>query len=177
MIHHSKYHWWKVRFADGYEEMYGEKKLKKILVRQRRNMEGKQLDYILVSNRWLTCVLDASVRWGPSEHRNVYGRADHALVQCKFSWKIRSPKPKKRKDFTSLFETDVGLQEEGKPLSVEVFNEALETKMEELIAARGDDEADTVEWQYADMCCALQHAISTLPDVSKTTHVKRETSK
>jgi hypothetical protein len=139
-------------------------------------MEGKQLDYILVSNRWLTCVLDVNVRWGPSEHRNVYGRADHALVECKFSWKIRSPKPKKRKDFSSLFDVDVGLHEDGKPLPVATFNEALETKMAELVAARGEDEA-TLEQQYDDMCCALQHAISTLPDVSKTTHVKRETSK
>lgn len=89
------------------------------------------MDYILVSNRWLTCVLDAGVRWRPSEHRNIYGRADHALVQCKFSWKIRSPKPKKKKEFVVLFDVDAGLQEEeGKPLPVAIFNEALEEKNE-----------------------------------------------
>ena len=35
----------------------------------------KQIDYILMSNRWVSSVKDVNVRWGPSEHRNIYGRA------------------------------------------------------------------------------------------------------
>ena len=66
---------WKVQFNDGYVKSYLESELERILILQKRTIEGKQLDYIFVSNRWLTSVEDASVKWGPSEHWNLYGRA------------------------------------------------------------------------------------------------------
>ena len=93
---------WKVKYEDGYVRSYRESELEDILVIGKRETEGKQLDYILVSNRWLTSVEDASVKWGPSEHRNIYGRADHALVCCKWTWKIQTSKPTPTKDFGVL---------------------------------------------------------------------------
>ena len=45
---------------------------------------------------------DASVKWGPSEHRNMYGRADHALVCCRWIWKLQSQKSAPTKDFGAL---------------------------------------------------------------------------
>ena len=45
---------------------------------------------------------DSSVRWGPSEHRNLRGRADHGLVQCVWSWKVRAVKKKVVKDYSVL---------------------------------------------------------------------------
>ena len=47
---------WRVRFKDGYSKTFNEKQLEKILVITKRVTEGKQLDYILVSDRWLTSV-------------------------------------------------------------------------------------------------------------------------
>ena len=63
-----------------------------VVIREDDEIIEKQLDYVLVSNRWLSAIKDANVRWGPSEHRNMYGRADHALVDCEIKWRIRSPK-------------------------------------------------------------------------------------
>ena len=78
----------KVKFEDGYVKTYSEEGLEDAMIVQRRETEGRQLDYILVGNRWSSSVQDAGVRWGPSEHRNVKGRADHALVYCKWTWRL-----------------------------------------------------------------------------------------
>ena len=42
---------WKVKFDDGYVKTYSESEVEGILVIHKRETEGKQLDYILVSNR------------------------------------------------------------------------------------------------------------------------------
>ena len=65
---------WRVRYKDGYSKAYSEKELQRILVLTKRATEGRQLDYILVSDRWQSSVQDASVKWGPSEHRNIHGK-------------------------------------------------------------------------------------------------------
>ena len=68
---------------DGYKQTMKESEIQNFLVlRDLETTQGKQLDYIMSSNRWSSCVKDANVRWGPSEHRNVHGRTDHALVDC-----------------------------------------------------------------------------------------------
>ena len=60
------------------------------------------MDYIMVSNRWLTSVQDASVKWGPSKHRNIHGKADHALVCCSWKWRLQSTKVEMKRDFGAL---------------------------------------------------------------------------
>ena len=92
---------WKVKFDDGYVKSYPEAEL---VVIHKRETQGKQLDYILVSNLWLTRIEDTSVKWGPSEHRNIYDRTDRTLVYvwCKWIWKIQTSKPTPHKDFGVL---------------------------------------------------------------------------
>ena len=139
-----------------------------------------QLDYILISNRWSTCVLDANVRWGPSEHRNIYGRADHALIDCEFKWKVRSPPAKLKKDFSVLFTQCTGKDElseseqayyDGCRQHQQGFEEAMEEKALELFKLR--DGKQSIAQQYEDMCTTIHHAIDTLPDIPKTTHFIR----
>ena len=103
---------WKVKFDDGYVEAYSESELENILVLHKRETEGRQLDYILVSNRWLTSVQDASVKWGPSEHRNIQGKADHGLVCCSWVWRIETNKAETKKDFGALNPLTQGLHRE-----------------------------------------------------------------
>ena len=76
---------WSAKFEDGYVKSYYEKTLLDAMVINKRKTEDRQLDYVLVSNRWSTSVQDAGVRWGPSEHRNIAGKADHALVYCRWT--------------------------------------------------------------------------------------------
>ena len=60
-----------MKFENNYVKTYNEKGLKDVLIIKKKKTEGRQLDYILVSNRWNSRVQDAGVRWGPSEHRNI----------------------------------------------------------------------------------------------------------
>ena len=161
---------WRVRFKDGYVKAYSEPELDNILVLQKRKTEGRQLDYILVSNRWLTSVQDASVKWGPSEHRNIRGRADHALVCCKWTWRLQTCKPKKTKDFAILN----AKTKEGRAI-IAGFNEAVVAKSAEL--SKGDAIL-TVEQQYMHLCTAIRHAITTvLPDKKREKRTTRTVSK
>ena len=139
-----------------------------MLIRYKRKMHGKQLDYILVSHRWLTCIKDVNVRWGPSEHRNIYGRADHALVECVFSWRVRCPKKTKRRNFSSLFEAMC-------ESTREKFDSSFKQRMTEINDGH-NGAAVSIEQQYADLCDAIQHSCETLPEVEKTSHIKREVS-
>ena len=161
---------WKVQFTDGYVKSYSESDLENILVLRKRETEGKQLDYIMVSNRWLTSVEDASVKWGPSEHRNIYGRADHALVCCKWIWKIQTNKLTPAKDFNTLDpHTPEG------ETSIAKFDEAVDEKDKEL---KADAENLTIEQQYANMRAAIDHAIqSTLPNKKRGGRIARKVSK
>ena len=69
----------------------------------RRKKIGKQIDYILVSTRWKSCVVNCSTRWQPSIHRDIHGeKNDHALVQCTWKRRIRVVKPKLRRDLDCL---------------------------------------------------------------------------
>ena len=52
-----------------------------------------QIDYILVSNTWVPCVLDNKVRWGPTIHRHTRN-FDHAMVTM--TWKDRLRKVKEK---------------------------------------------------------------------------------
>ena len=68
-----------------------------------------QLDYAFISNRWKSCIRQARVRWGPSRHRNRRGRtkrldgkADHALLELKWSWRLRAVNVNPGKDWSSL---------------------------------------------------------------------------
>ena len=76
---------WVVRFDDKYVKHYTRKDLEKILIRTVAKKVGRQLDYVLVSSRWKSCVVSCKPKWGPSIHRDLHGeRNDHALVECRW---------------------------------------------------------------------------------------------
>ena len=148
---------WKIKFEDDYEKIANEQELQDMLIlNQGEKMQGKKLDYIMVSNRWATSVKDSNVRWGPSEHRNIYGRADHALVDCEVKWRIRSPKPTLKKDFSVLFASQN--ENRGLELSPEdqarqdkcmehqaAFEQALESKEKEINENKDTEEEESIE--------------------------------
>ena len=160
---------WRIQFDDGYVKSYSESEVEDILVLRKREFEGKQLDYIMVSNRWLTGVEDASVKWGPSEHRNIYGKADHALVCCKWIWKIQTNKSTPTKDFGTLDPSTA----EGEAC-IAKFDAAFEAKAKELSECEG---IPSIDQQYDDLCAAISHAIqSTLPNRKRGKAIARKVS-
>ena len=68
--------------------------------------KGKQkrptkLDYLCVSNRWKSMVLDCKVRWGPAIHR--FGQQfDHGFLSAKWRWRTKRAKKKRRPDFAAM---------------------------------------------------------------------------
>ena len=160
---------WVVRYNDGFTDTYSEKKILKMLVHVTTPKEGKQIDYICVSHRWVSSVRSAKVRWAPSIHRDIHGdKNDHALVSSTWTWRIRSPKKIPDKDFNVLLEGDPRRNK-----YLQDFNAAVQLKHDEL-SANGANDAHTL---YANMSAAIAHAIDkVLPTVIRTKGVKRKVS-
>jgi hypothetical protein len=139
-----------------------------MLIYVRKKQIGRQLDYILVSKRWVSSVEDCKVCWGPSIHRDLHGhKNDHALLSCRWRWRIRTHKPKPAKDFSLL-------SKDGDKAIKAKFDEAVATKLAEL---HSDADKDSTQKIYADMCTAITHAVNTvLPTVKKRRRVKRKVS-
>ena len=96
---------WVVRFSDKYVKHYARNGLQKILIHVQSAKVGRQLDYILVSTRWKSCVHSSCPKWGPAMHRDLHGeKNDHALVECRWKWRIRTVKTQPSKDFNCLYE-------------------------------------------------------------------------
>ena len=50
-----------------------------------------KLDYICVTNRWKSMMMNVKTRWGPSEHR--FGKKfDHGFLSVMWHWKTRRPR-------------------------------------------------------------------------------------
>ena len=68
--------------------------------------KGKQkrptkLDYLCVSNRWKSMILDCKVRWGPAIHR-FDQQFDHGFLIAKWRWRTKRVKKKRRPDFAVM---------------------------------------------------------------------------
>ena len=95
---------WITKYADGYIARHARKELEDVLIVEEKPKTGKQLDYILVSARRKSCVLQCRPKWGPSMHRNKHGqRDDHALVECSWKWRLRKVKTRPTRDFSVLY--------------------------------------------------------------------------
>ena len=92
---------WKVKFDDGFSTFCNESKLRSWLLPAKRSF--KQLDHILVSQRWMSCVTNCKSDWSPSIHRSKWGiREDHALVCSTWKWRLRSIDPPSGVDYSAL---------------------------------------------------------------------------
>ena len=59
-----------------------------------------QIDYVCISQRWLSAVTSAQVRWHVSRVRFGYHRFDHALIECNIKVTLRViPKTPKTKEW------------------------------------------------------------------------------
>ena len=80
-------------YADGYDEECNSNQLRKrLLPIGRKDMIAKQIDYILVSQRWLSCVEQSKACWwGPSIHRYRFGPTDHACSSHQMHLEMARP--------------------------------------------------------------------------------------
>ena len=166
---------WIIRYDDGYVERCKLSRLRKILIHVETAKEARQLDYIFVSRRWVSCISNCRVRWGPSIHRDIHGnKNDHGLVESTWRWRIRSVQPVPAKDFGVLSNTV--LDDEGPPQpspELTQFGEAVSLKLQEL-GHTGTEDATTM---YSNLCASIKFAIDTvLPTVPKHKGIKREVS-
>ena len=98
-----------------------------------------KLDYICMSNRWKSMVINSKTRWGPSIHR--FGQAfDHGLLSATWRWKTKRKKKTKARNYAALTENQswpefdtalrIKLQKEEEPrrYEKEPDNEALDNR-------------------------------------------------
>ena len=105
---------WMVNYPDGTCKSYTEDEIKDILIPKPAVFTYHQLDYVLVSNRWKSCINNAKVNWSPSIHRNRHGktktrhgRADHALVEITWKWRLRAITQRPTKAWSALKQPSV----------------------------------------------------------------------
>ena len=68
-----------------------------------REKRPTKLDYICVTDRWKSMIIDSKVRWGPSIHR--FGQTfDHRLLIATWRWKTKKDKKPRRPDYTLMTE-------------------------------------------------------------------------
>ena len=156
---------WVIQFDDGFVLRCGQRKLAKMLTKQKKNQLGKQLDYIFVSSRWKSCIRNCGPKWGPSKHRNIHGqKGDHALFACTWQWRLRTEKHTPVKDFDSLKH----------PMTLAEFESAVQLKLKKL---RYDAATDTTTTMYNKICDAVSHAVeTTIPTVTRKKGVIRKVS-
>ena len=167
---------WLVKFDDGYTHKYRRRNLEKILIHVTKEKIGRQLDYILVSSRWKSCVSSCKSKWKPAMHRDLHGdKNDHALVECKWTWRIRNVKTQACKDFDCLFTRTC--DQAGNPTAtgcMRKFEEAVTQKLAEL---EYDATVDSTTTMYDKMCASIHFAIDTvLPTRRRGTGVHRKVS-
>ena len=153
---------WTVRFADGYICKLNRKNLGKIL--RPLNTEAateKQIDYVMVSQRWMSCVKQSKSCWGPSIHRNKYGRADHALVNCIWKWRVRIRESKPGPNWQALKwehhgggSDDADPTIEAEPSVKEVFSSKLKEKLD--LQANQDNEHQDDDFNALDEVVATR---------------------
>ena len=167
---------WLVKFDDGYIKIYDRKALEAILVREPSEKVGRQLDYILISTRWKSCVQQCRTRWGPAIYRDLHGeKNDHALLECTWTWRIRMQKKEKCKDLDCLYEDPT--DEEGKPIENVIRTEFQESVAASLTQQGYDAVNDDTTTMYEKTVNAINHAIETvIPTKEKTSGIRREVS-
>jgi hypothetical protein len=166
---------WVVRFKDKYVRRYTRKELEKILLVVETDKVGKQLDYVMVSARRVSCVTQCRPKWGPSKHRDLHGhKNDHALVECTWRWRLKAVRPQPVKDYDCLYEQKA--DDDGNPIKNEMlqaFEDELEHKLGELDYSMYDSAAE----MYRKFCTAVAHAVDTvLPTVKKKKGIRRKIS-
>ena len=157
---------WTVKFADGYVQKYGARRMRQLLKNAKAEKVGNQLDYIIVSNRWKSSINDCRPRWGPSIHRSLDGeKGDHALVGCTWKWRLRMVKSEPVRDFSLLIHK--GKDENGEPIGNEHLTK-FEAEIEKQLTMSEFDDQDSSTLMHQKICDAILNAAhATLPKKRK----------
>ena len=166
---------WTVLFQDGYQLKCGKRRLRRLLAQTKNAQEKKQIDYILVSNRWRSSITDCRPDWGPSVHRSITGkRSDHALISCRWKWRMKLTKSEPTPDFSVLQGTET---KNGQPTMNPHAQEFQQAVTDNLKQANFYPQVSTVEI-YDKLCSAINKAAQdVLPKVKRKKGVRRKVSK
>ena len=69
--------------------------------KQEKGLGSWTMDYIRVSNRWKSLMINVEVKWGPSIHR--FGKPfDHGFLSAIWRWKTSKRKKTQRSNFAAM---------------------------------------------------------------------------
>jgi len=109
-----------------------------------------QIDYIVVSSRWASSVVDSKVKWGVTCQR--WGRHyDHGLVCCKLRMRVQRRKGSAKKIDYSTLESDAALRSQ------------YDSKVQSCLANRSVDQSDPAESLRVLQESVLEAAKAVLP--------------
>ena len=147
---------WLTKYPDGHVETHTENELSDMLIPTPTIFTFHQIDYVLVSNRWKSSVTNAKVRWAPSIHRNrngktknKHGKADHALVEITWKWRLRAVAQRPARDWNALKDPKIA--------------RAFQSKVH--LIAKSQPQTQDTEQIFTQLCSnILTAAKATLPD-------------
>ena len=92
---------WIIEFEDGYKTHANETKVRRWLIPAKHVF--KQIDHVLVSQRWKSSITNCFTDWNPSIHRSKWSiKQDHCLLACTWNWKVRTLDIPDRVDYSQL---------------------------------------------------------------------------
>lgn len=126
--------------------------------------------------------MDSKVRWAPSIFRNKFGKADHALVDCIWKWRLRVDEVAARVDYTALAPRRSTSRAPAQTPSTHV--EKFNAEVGKLLSAPSgdseeskDEKEKTTEELYMDWCKAVREAAkTTLPKRKQASLPMRDVS-
>ena len=136
---------------------------------------GKQLDYVMVSARRVSCVTQCRPKWGPSKHRDLHGhKNDHALVECTWRWRLKTVRSQSVKDYDYLYEQKI--DDNGNPIKDEIL-QAFEDELEHNLGDLDYSMYDSATDMYRKFCTAVVHAVKIiLSTIKKRKGIRRKIS-
>ena len=113
-----------------------------------------KLDYLCISNRWKSMVINTETRWGPSIHR--FGQAfDHGLLSATWRWKTKRQRKKKARNYAAMTENQ----------SWSEFDTALRIKLQQAEEpSRYDNEPEKTDManRYANLTSCVYETIQEI---------------
>ena len=118
-----------------------------------------QLDYILISKRWMSGVAESKARWQPSYHRFGF-QYDHALVSIKWSLRLRAPMVRLTVPDWQALRSD----------------KAVASTFDEVVGEQGLPQDPSLEEEYMHLCESVLKAAESIPHRQKTPGKRRTAS-